>query len=651
MWLVISGLIYATIITGIFGALLTLPTIKLREDFLAIVTIVAGEIVRYVANNEQFFNTFSGFSVENPVYDKYSPDAVMHGLFVSGSQFGILLLIIGLTALYYQFAIRPLSGDLHYLIDLKYQRIVSWNIMVSILIMFLEFLGIWGEPSIGLHMLLIFNIVIFIVYRNYGQERISFYGAILLSLISGLTSFIFSITKAEIVIHAFTIDTQVNIQELVWQTAILFLMLIGFGYIAYSEMKDNAIKSLLDNSQNPVKVIIVKREYELYRIIYGIGIIGVVASLIGLVLSVLSDGYMSGLFLTFLTFIFCMFVIYLGLQLVNKFEREGLLGESNSKPAIFSIFIVLGAGISLNSLSWNNGPSIGLQLILITYGILILGYIKYLKDSIDFTILSSVMMSIASFSFFLERFTNSVDIRKITIRDQTIVKTTDWYTCMYALFAMLVVYFIIEELYNSPFGRNLKAIREDEVSATSVGKNVFDYRLRALVIASALTGFAGAVYAQVITIVSPKQYEPTITFTIYIMLIIGGTGNNKGAIFGAFIIQLLFSITRGTLFADAHLFYPELDKMIPDMFTGNFGYINSTRPVNAENLGLIVVGVMLIIFLIYSPDGLIPEIKKGNNRYYELAKYYEGKEEDEEFMMKLLSRFVSDKEKTEPWEI
>ena len=213
MWLIISGLIYATIITGIFGALLTLPTIKLREDFLAIVTIVAGEIVRYVANNEEFFHTFSGFSVENPVYDKYSPDTVMRGLFISGSQFGIFLLIIGFTAIYYQFAIRTLSNELRYLIDLRYQRIVTWNIMASILIMFLEFLGIWGEPSIGLHILLILNIVFFIVYRNYGQEKLSFYGPVILSTGLALISFVFSITSQEIVIPAMKIDTQVNIKE------------------------------------------------------------------------------------------------------------------------------------------------------------------------------------------------------------------------------------------------------------------------------------------------------------------------------------------------------------------------------------------------------------------------------------------------------
>jgi neutral amino acid transport system permease protein len=115
------------------------------------------------------------------------------------------------------------------------------------------------------------------------------------------------------------------------------------------------------------------------------------------------------------------------------------------------------------------------------------------------------------------------------------------------LTALSVVYIGLEKLVHSPWGRVLKAIREDEEVPRALGKNVFWYKLQAFMLGGAIAGVAGAFYAWQFT-VFPDNFEPLITFNAWIIVMLGGSGNNLGTIIGAIIFWGYNSITRDESF-------------------------------------------------------------------------------------------------------
>ncbi len=192
--------------------------------------------------------------------------------------------------------------------------------------------------------------------------------------------------------------------------------------------------------------------------------------------------------------------------------------------------------------------------------------------------------------------------REITTRFNAV----NWYNTLATLGVLIITFVVMEELYYSPFGRTLRSIREDDTSSLAVGKSLFSFRLKALVISSIFSGLVGAMFAMQIFAVTPQAFLPIITFNLYIMVIIGGTGNNKGVIYGAVLIQILIQATRRL--SERTFYYP--------FFTPKPVIPGIEKEVNPFNLALIVVGVSLIVFLIYAPQGIFPEDRYGINRKY-----------------------------------
>ncbi|NIR32017.1 MAG: branched-chain amino acid ABC transporter permease [Gammaproteobacteria bacterium] len=157
---------------------------------------------------------------------------------------------------------------------------------------------------------------------------------------------------------------------------------------------------------------------------------------------------------------------------------------------------------------------------------------------------------------------------------------------MLLVFAFVgLIYYIIERSYVSPWGRVLRAIREREPATLAAGKNVLNFRLQAFAIGAMAMGLAGALYAHFVTFISPEAFRPEFaTFLIWVMLIAGGSGNNRGALLGTFVIWLVWS---GTEF---------LTGQLPDGW--------ATR---AGALRVLLIGVLLQIILITRPQGLLPE--------------------------------------------
>ena len=153
------------------------------------------------------------------------------------------------------------------------------------------------------------------------------------------------------------------------------------------------------------------------------------------------------------------------------------------------------------------------------------------------------------------------------------------------LFCLLATYWFLEYLVSSPFGRLLRAIREDENAARSLGKNPARIRLTAFVCGSVIMGLAGGLYGTFYAFVSPQDVLPTLTFQIWAMLIVGGAGNNKGAVLGAFLIWAAWTFSGWAL----SRFAP----VEAQIYTGSIQYIL---------IGLVIVGMLL-----WRPQGLFPE--------------------------------------------
>ena len=152
--------------------------------------------------------------------------------------------------------------------------------------------------------------------------------------------------------------------------------------------------------------------------------------------------------------------------------------------------------------------------------------------------------------------------------------------------AMLAaVYLVLERLAGSPWGRVLRAIREDEEAAVSLGKDANGFRLQAFVLGGAIMGLAGAIQAHFIGFIAPENYLPALTFQVWAMLIIGGSGNNRGAILGAILVWGLWSFSGAAI-----------GSLVP-----------ADLQARAATLRIVVVGLALVAILLWRPRGLLPE--------------------------------------------
>jgi branched-chain amino acid transport system permease protein len=152
----------------------------------------------------------------------------------------------------------------------------------------------------------------------------------------------------------------------------------------------------------------------------------------------------------------------------------------------------------------------------------------------------------------------------------------------------LVVFFALEHLSRSPWGRVLKALREDERAAISLGKSARFYRVQAFAVGGAIMGLAGAVQAHFIGFIAPDNYVPTLTFQVWVMLIVGGSGSNKGAVIGSILV---WAIWAGSGALTSVLFTPE-------------------QQARAASLQIVAIGVMLCVILLVRPNGLFGDMPR-----------------------------------------
>ena len=153
-----------------------------------------------------------------------------------------------------------------------------------------------------------------------------------------------------------------------------------------------------------------------------------------------------------------------------------------------------------------------------------------------------------------------------------------------AVFAA-VVYVYMERVARSPLGRTLRSIRDNEMASRALGKRDVIMRRNVIMVASAISAMAGALLAFYVGSVTPETWTRiTWTFWIWVMLIVGGAGNNAGVALGAFAFTFLFKIT------DQIKFYFQ-------------GYI----PFDVNWLEYLTFAALLILIIAYRPGGILPE--------------------------------------------
>lgn len=155
----------------------------------------------------------------------------------------------------------------------------------------------------------------------------------------------------------------------------------------------------------------------------------------------------------------------------------------------------------------------------------------------------------------------------------------------FVLVAMIVLYLAAERAWASPWGRAMRAIRDNELAAAAIGKDVVRFRLEAFVLGAMVMGLGGALSAMYFKFIGSSATEPLLTtFLVWVMLIIGGSGNNRGAMLGAGLVWLIWSGTE------------LLTNRLPADWITRSSYIRA-----------LLIGILLIVVLQRFAKGVLPE--------------------------------------------
>jgi branched-chain amino acid transport system permease protein len=147
-----------------------------------------------------------------------------------------------------------------------------------------------------------------------------------------------------------------------------------------------------------------------------------------------------------------------------------------------------------------------------------------------------------------------------------------------------VVFVLFERLARAPFGRVLRAIRDDDQVAAVAGKPVVAFKVKAFALSAATLGLAGALYGHYTSYVAPDIFAPLLTIYVMLSLLAGGVGNNKGAVLGAFVVVFFLEATRFLI------------PLLPGL-----------SHVQGAAIREFLIGAILILILRLRPAGLVPE--------------------------------------------
>ena len=170
---------------------------------------------------------------------------------------------------------------------------------------------------------------------------------------------------------------------------------------------------------------------------------------------------------------------------------------------------------------------------------------------------------------------------------QTLLRLTyNGYTVVFFIAVLVLLglaYLLVQRLSGSPFGRMLRAVRDDERAAAAYGRRVFFAKYRAYLLGAALAGLAGGLFADFVSAFNPSAWTPQELLVIYAAILVGGRGNPRGVILGVFVVYVGFI---------------ELTRFLPSV---------ASRPELAPAVRWVLIGLLIILMLRFRPEGLFRE--------------------------------------------
>ena len=166
---------------------------------------------------------------------------------------------------------------------------------------------------------------------------------------------------------------------------------------------------------------------------------------------------------------------------------------------------------------------------------------------------------------------------------------------------LIILLYLSERAINSPWGRMMRAIRDNEIAAKAMGKNIVRHQLNIFMIGSAIIGFAGAMLVTYDGLFTPSSYQPLrYTFLIWVMVLLGGSGNNYGSILGGFVVWFIWieSAPIALFIINSLTFYLEYNNPIKIHLVDSVPYFR-----------YLMMGIGLLLVMRFRPEGLLPEKK------------------------------------------
>jgi branched-chain amino acid transport system permease protein len=161
-----------------------------------------------------------------------------------------------------------------------------------------------------------------------------------------------------------------------------------------------------------------------------------------------------------------------------------------------------------------------------------------------------------------------------------------WLYAAVTLVLAALVYWLVRRVTESPYGRSLRAMRDNDVVADSLGKNLLSLRTAMLVLGGALAGLSGAILVGFITLWAPSAWGYAETIVLFAAVIIGGAGNHRGAVLGAILVPVAFE---------------EATRYIPSI---------PGKPGLVDDLQWVAIGLLIVLFLWFRPQGVLPERRR-----------------------------------------
>lgn len=187
----------------------------------------------------------------------------------------------------------------------------------------------------------------------------------------------------------------------------------------------------------------------------------------------------------------------------------------------------------------------------------------------------------------------------ISIADSFIVARLGYLAIVIVILGL--IFFLVQRAYGGPWGRMMRAIRDNYIAAASMGKNVTARQLEIFILGSVMMGIGGAILVSFGQIYDPGSFQPiNHTFLIWVMVIVGGAGNNWGAVFGALLIYITWMISDPV----AQFLFNNISAQTSEWGWGAIPEIQS----RASQMRVLILGLVITIALRFAPRGLIPEV-------------------------------------------